>query len=528
MTSISASTKHLVKPQVAPAPAPAKGLTVVAPPSASASSLAKISVPSSSSATPTLKGVAAKLQGLTLAGDAQLSSLRDAPLATQRQTVLDLLHKVLGLTSSIPLDGPPVSAADAARARAASAADLAGATKVLGAHYALKQLGVHKSLKQSIESDSTPPSAQEGALLAVRALAERCGDAAEPYILPLLGGCLALTGSSSLAVREAAEDCCRALVDLANPLSAGLVLPVFFKAFEHPDWRVKTCSLDRVAHFAQVSPEDIALHLPLAIPRVTPLVWDTKLQVSKAANACLLSICGTNANPDVKHAIPAVVAAIVKPADTVKAIEKLMHTTFICPVDAGTLAILCPVLSRGLKEKLTNHKRMASVVIENMSKLVDSPSAVAPFGPLLVPELKRVCDNVQFEEIRDVALNALKSLTKALGHSSVEEATAAYAAMMEEESRRIEDEQRAIEAERKALEDKKKKEEEEELAERKLFKQAMEATRILEKLEEEKDEKAKADAAKQKELAKKNVKTGDGKCQACGLKKCKKDCLFRS
>ena len=78
-----------------------------------------------------------------------------------------------------------------------------------------------------------------------------------------------------------------------------------------------------------------------------------------------------------------------------------MHTTFVVSVDAPTLSILCPILSRGLKEKMTNVKRMCSIVIENMSKLVDSPTAVAPFGKLLVPELKKVCDNVQFEEVSE-------------------------------------------------------------------------------------------------------------------------------
>ena len=67
-----------------------------------------------------------------------------------------------------------------------------------------------------------------------------------------------------------------------------------------------------------------------------------------------------------------------------------MATTFVATVDASTLSILCPILSRCLKEKNAVRKRSSCVVIENMSRLVDSPNAVAPFGPLLVPELKKV------------------------------------------------------------------------------------------------------------------------------------------
>jgi hypothetical protein len=50
-----------------------------------------------------------------------------------------------------------------------------------------------------------------------------------------------------------------------------------------------------------------------------------------------------------------------------------------------------------------------------MSKLVNSPEDVAPFfGPLLIPELKKVATNVQFKEIQDKALRALAMLTKHL------------------------------------------------------------------------------------------------------------------
>lgn len=295
---------------------------------------------------------------------------------------------------------------------------------------------------------------------------------------------------------------------IANPLRSSL--------FPSPARRLAHCSL---------SPMDVSVLLPKILPKITPMVWDTKPQVSKCAAKTILECCNTNLNPDVKGAIPAIVAAICKPTQTVKAIESLMHTTFVVSVDAATLSILCPILSRGLKEKSTNVKRMCSIVIENMSKLVDSPTAVAPFGKLLVPELKKVCENVQFEEIRDVAIAALKTLTKALGHSSVEEATEKYANDMAEESRRLDEEQKAIEDERAALGAKIKEEEQQELEERRKFKEAMDAARKLEKLKEDEDKARLEKEAKEKDKAKKSTKKG-GKCQGCGLKKCKKSCLF--
>jgi len=203
-----------------------------------------------------------------------------------------------------------------------------------------------------------------------------------------------------------------------------------------------------------------------------------------------------------------------------------MHTTFIASVDSSTLSILCPILSRALKEKLTNTKRMASIVIHNMSKLVDSPTAVAPFGPLLVPDLKTVVENVQFVEIRNYAMDALKALTKALGHSSVEETTAKYAQEMLDVSANLQAQQDAIEQAKMDEIAKQKKEKEIELAERKKFKEAMDAARRLEKLDEETEAARKKQEKEEKEMKKAETKGVEGKCKACGFKKCKKSCMF--
>ena len=56
----------------------------------------------------------------------------------------------------------------------------------------------------------------------------------------------------------------------------------------------------------------------------------------------------------------------------------------------------------------------------------------------------------------------------------------------------------------------------------------VEAQRLLDNLElEAEQEKKKADVLK-KDRERRSVKGGAGKCQGCGLKKCKKSCLFYS
>ena len=522
------------------------------------------------------RNIAPQLTPVNLLSSSQVDELKAKPVSEQKDFVLGLVKEAMGVELQARVLGVPHEGTTS-QSRGHAAADIAEAVKALGSRTVLKEFGVLTEIEKAIiptggigalfgggtggtsggmkrissgislasfgggsslgsvttaktsaaidKLKTATVQAREGSLMIIRALCENVGRPhVDAYIVPYFGPVLEETGSSSGAIREAAEDSATALVNVAHPLSTGVLLcPVIFAALESPEWRVKFCALQKLTELALVVPSQISRLLPKIIPIVSGEVFDTKPQVAKAAGETLLAVCQTNLNPDVAPAIPAVVNAIIKPSDTTKAIEKLMGTTFVASVDASTLSILCPVLSRGLKEKLAIHKRASSIVIENMSRLVDSPEAVAPFGPLLVPDLKKVSENVQFEEIRDAALAALKTLTKALGHATPEEA---YASLMAEETKRVEEEERRIaeerEAELKREEEIRLKEEEE----RRLWKEAQEAQRLLDKLAIEEVEKKKAEAKQKNELSKQSVKSSTGKCKGCGLKKCRKDCLF--
>jgi hypothetical protein len=378
-------------------------------------------------------------------------------------------------------------------------------------------------VSDSKKGKTNPPEAREGCLLFLRALLEIVGKASEPFVVPLLAAALEECSSSSSFVRDAAEDTTTSIIRSANAnVFSSLVFPILFEALQSPEWRVKAIAMHKMSESAELHPRHVSRLLPKIVPVVTSQVWDTKPQVTKAAKEALLVCCATNINPDVAPAIPAIVDAICKPNETMRAIDELKATTFVASVDSSTLAILCPILSRGLKEKMAINKRSCCIVIENMSRLVETPEAVAPFGPLLVPDLKKVAENVQFEEIRDAALAALGALTKSLGHTDID---SAISSIMKDENDRIETERTRIEDERAAEEAREEELQKKEEEERKMWKEAMEAQRLLNALAIKEEDEKKAEEYRKKEIDKKGTKTG-GKCQGCGLKKCKKSCLF--
>lgn len=569
MTSINASTKHTIKKKVVTKTAGTAAPTATATKTTTATKKGAVAAKKDGK-----RGAAPTLKPKNLKSPESIAAIANLSDEEFKVQVNDVLRQVLGGQPSL-FGGNGIGAprtASTSLDRQGAAADLATIVKEKGTINVLKKCGILQLLEKNlipngigavfgnekgmnpgggmkritskvslaslgshdddlstIVSDTkrgktNPPEAREGCLLFIRALVEIVGKPCEPFVVPLLAAALEECSSSSSFVRDAAEDTIASIIQLANGHAVPkLIFPVLFEALQSPEWRVKAMAMQTMSQIAGLHSRHVSRLLPVIVPEVTAQVWDTKPQVTKAAREALLACASTNINPDVAPAVPAIVHAICKPNDTVKAIDELKGTTFVASVDSSTLAILCPVLARGLKEKMAVNKRSTCIVIENMSRLVETPDAVAPFGPLLVPELKKVAENVQFEEIRDAALAALSALTKALGHDDID---SAISSIMKEEYEKNQAEQKRIEDERTAEiareEELQKKEDEE----RKLWREAMETQRLLNELTIKEEEEKKAEDYRKKEIAKNSTKAEDGKCQGCGLKKCKKTCLF--
>lgn len=67
-----------------------------------------------------------------------------------------------------------------------------------------------------------------------------------------------------------------------------------------------------------------------------------------------------------------------------------MQTTFINSIDAPSLALLVPIVHRGLRERSADTKKKAAQIVGNMCSLVTEPKDMIPYIGLLLPEVKKV------------------------------------------------------------------------------------------------------------------------------------------
>lgn len=72
------------------------------------------------------------------------------------------------------------------------------------------------------------------------------------------------------------------------------------------------------------------------------------------------------------------------------------QTTFVNSVDAPSLALLVPIVHRGLRERSAETKKKAAQIVGNMSSLVTEHKDMLPYLNLLLPEVKKVQNAVGF------------------------------------------------------------------------------------------------------------------------------------
>jgi len=223
-------------------------------------------------------------------------------------------------------------------------------------------------------------------------------------------------------VRKAAEETAAAICEKVSPFAIKSLLPALFASLPvEKKWQERVVALNCISLFAKPAPKQLGIALPEIVPEVTACMWDTKKQVKTASTDAMRSACEVIGNKDIEHMNAKIITAITKPKEVPEIMHELAGVTFVQSVESPALAMVVPLLLRGLREKTTATKRQSAVIINNMSKLVDNPVDAAPFLPLLLPALETNAESIADPEAREVTERAVAQLQrlKALADKAV-------------------------------------------------------------------------------------------------------------
>jgi elongation factor 3 len=258
-------------------------------------------------------------------------------------------------------------------------------------------------------------TARERALNAIQAIAQHSEVSAhvEPYLIALLPSVLAGAGDKITAVKNAAIAAAMAIAEGINPHAIKAALPALIDSLRNAQkWPEKMTVLDFLDTIVRTSPAQTAFRVPELIPAVSDAMWDTKKEVKDRAYKSMEKICQLIVNRDIERFIPELIKCIAKPENVPETVHLLGATTFVTEVQEPTLALMVPLLDRGLADRETAIKRKAAVIVDNMCKLVDDPNIVAPFLPKMMPGLQKNFENLADPEAREKTKQALDTIIR--------------------------------------------------------------------------------------------------------------------
>ena len=227
---------------------------------------------------------------------------------------------------------------------------------------------------------------------------------------------LSVAAAKSPDVKKAASETAMAICENITPFAIKSLLPgIFANLPVEKKWQVRELALKCIPIFGKIAPKQLGNALPEIVPEVTACMWDTKKQVKSASTEAMKAACDVIGNKDIEHMTDKIITAITKPKEVPEIMHEMAGVTFVQSVESPALAMVVPLLLRGLREKATSTKRQSAVIIDNMSKLVDNPLDAAPFLPLLLPALEQNADSIADPEAREVTGRAVEQLKRLKG-----------------------------------------------------------------------------------------------------------------
>lgn len=239
------------------------------------------------------------------------------------------------------------------------------------------------------------------------------GPAVEAQLINQLEKLLLCASNKQNRIRAAAEEAVLAITSKMSANSVDEVLPTLFAASAvGVAWQTRTLALNVIASFGDHAPEQLGFCLPAVVPQVTLSMSEPKKDVSSAAYKAMTNACNVIGNRDIEHMTPKIVRSISNPEEVPEIMHALAGVTFVQSVQSPALAMVVPLLIRGLRSKVTATRRQSAVIIDNMSKLVDDPIDAEPFLPTLMPALEFAADSVSDPEARGICERAAFQLNK--------------------------------------------------------------------------------------------------------------------
>jgi elongation factor 3 len=252
------------------------------------------------------------------------------------------------------------------------------------------------------------------ALKRIESLASGPGAAeVAPHLLSILKTVISKVSDMKGGVNKVAETAAKAIVKAMDPNALKAVLPIIAERIAATDtkWQEKRFAICLLDVLVQTAPVQLPAQLSTFYQPLVDAMWDTKPEVKKAAKATMENVCALIDNPDVKPKIPLLIDSMANPTTIPGTVHAFGSVVFVRSVTSSVLALMTPILQRGLKgEEPTEIRRKCALIADMMCRVVTDPRDVAIFVPKLHEAVLRSSHTLADKDAREVCARSLERL----------------------------------------------------------------------------------------------------------------------
>jgi hypothetical protein len=281
----------------------------------------------------------------------------------------------------------------------------------------LKKYNILDTLEEFVK-DKNNTKARQGALFAYESLFRELGNKFEPYIDSILPHLLTSFSDPNTDVREATQEASQTVMANLTAYGVQRALPRVVSGLEDKAWRTKLEAIGLLGSMAYCAPKQLSSCLPTIVPRLLDVMADPHQKVQDETKKSLKVIGSVIRNPEIRSLVPTLLLALDDPAGNTKtALVSLMRTSFIHSVDPPSLALIIPILRRGLKDRVPSTKIMAAQITGSMCSLITDVKDIMPYVNTLSKYLKQIIVD-QIPDVRSVGSRALSALFQGVGEEN--------------------------------------------------------------------------------------------------------------
>lgn len=233
------------------------------------------------------------------------------------------------------------------------------------------------------------------------------------YTLPRIEALIAFFADSKLGAPAVKAAC--AIVDSVEPQGHCIgivVMPCILAGMEDKRWKIKAGCIEVMSpclrQMAAGSPAQLAACLPQVVNLLAAAALEVRAEIRTATGAVLREIGNMVASPEIKKLSQDLVTALADPTNqkhTQGVLALMGNQTFMSLIDPASLALLMPIVGRGLKAPESASKKWSAQIFGSIAILVKDIEMMRPYLKLIVPMLQ----DAIFDPVSEVQREAAKA-----------------------------------------------------------------------------------------------------------------------